>query len=87
MQINDNNLRPSVRTQNTDTSPSRLGKETEIVCLFLALSDPNKALMMRLLRAVVAGDVAALEALKADSPAASTPILDSFISDMEGAQL
>ena len=67
-------------------SPTRTKLETEFVCEYLQLSDENRALVKRMLLALASDDVSELEALKADSPAASNPILDTCISDIEGAK-
>ena len=67
-------------------SPTRTKLETEFVCEYLQLSDENRALVKRMLLALANDDVSELEALKADSPAASNPILDSCISDIEGVK-
>lgn len=71
---NDTITGASVRTQTT---------QAEIACLYLELNEDSRALMLRLLRAVVAKDTEALETLKAESPKACTPILNGFIADIQ----
>lgn len=83
MQNHDSNMRGSVRTQTTNTTIERSKLELAYTCTYLALNDHNKALMQRLVKAVVADDVEALETLKADSPKTCTPVLDSFIADIQ----
>ena len=73
-------------TTTEAVTPTRNELQTDFVCLFLSLSEPNKALLMRLVRAVIAKDAEALEALKADSPPDSIPVIDGLIADIQGVQ-
>ena len=81
--MNDSN---TTATTTEQANPTRQELNADFVCLFLTLSEPNKALLMRLVRAVIAKDDEALEALKADSPPDSIPIIDSLIADIQGVK-
>ena len=83
MQVNDNNLRAPVRTQNTDSHPTRQKLDAELVCAYLQLSNEGRELFRRFALALVNNDIAAIEALKADSPEECAPLLNQCIADIQ----
>ena len=75
-----------VRTQNTDNAPTRQKLDAELVCAYLQLSNEGRELFRRFALALVNNDGSKLEALKADSPEESTPLLSQCIADIAGGE-